>query len=333
MSRSKLFLHIGSPKTGSTYLQATASRRRGELGETGLLYPAATERGHGHHDVAFLLSGDYPGWATPQDKPLHELGEELGAECRGHAGDILISSENFYLFPNPEALRTFVADSGLAADRDICIIVYLRRQDQMLVSWYNQMVKALGEDRPFEAVLPEIRELGDYPARLAVWAQTFGEDAIVARNFDAAVSAPGGLWTDFLRVMGRELDAPGEEPGENGVNISLSRDLLEVQRIINRLPVSIEEKRAFHKTLMDLTAKGGAHFNDAPLLSNSERRSLFESYADSNARLSTSYTRDQPGFDTDDLDAPDGPGYPGLSNDTTVAVLAWLVLNGGSGDS
>lgn len=327
MSPSRLFIHIGAPKTGSTYLQATASRLRDELKATGLLYPAATERGHGHHDVAFLLGGGYPSWAIPQEKGLAELGAELAGECRSHDGDILISSEDFYLFPNPEALRSFVDDHGLARGRDISVIVYLRRQDEFLVSWYNQMVKALGEDRAFADVLPEIRGLGDYPARLEVWADTFGGRAIIARNYGAAVSAPGGLWGDFLGVMGRQPIPAADDGAEAGINISLSRDLLEVQRVINRLPVAIEKKRAFHKTLMELTAAGGAGFSDVPLISNSERRTLLAEYAGSNERLIAGFFRGQPDFDTTEIAGPDGPPYDGLSTETAITVLSWLILD------
>ncbi|HVX35469.1 MAG TPA: hypothetical protein VHC71_04540, partial [Hyphomicrobium sp.] len=60
MAESSCYIHIGAPKTGSTFLQRVFYDNRGELRTRGLLYPEANIRGFGHHDIAFLIAGGYP---------------------------------------------------------------------------------------------------------------------------------------------------------------------------------------------------------------------------------------------------------------------------------
>ena len=145
-SKPHCFVHIGAPKTGSTAIQRFLFENREALRERAMLYPDANLRGYGHHDLAFLLSGGYPAWAIPQPKPLAEIAAELRAAGADHGGSIVLSSENFYLFPAPTALRALLNSTGASIGRQIGIIVYVRRQDDAHESWYNQTVKAQGGD-------------------------------------------------------------------------------------------------------------------------------------------------------------------------------------------
>src|SRR5262249_54363877 len=99
------YVHIGAPKTGSTFLQQVVHDNRAALRPRGLLSPEVSLRGFGHHDLAFLLAGGYPEWATPQPRTLAELAAELDEATQGHAGPVLLSSEDFYLCPAPQRLR------------------------------------------------------------------------------------------------------------------------------------------------------------------------------------------------------------------------------------
>ena len=50
-----VYLHVGAPKTGTTYLQAMLHAHRDQLRTDGCLYPAS--RLWAHHDEARFLSG------------------------------------------------------------------------------------------------------------------------------------------------------------------------------------------------------------------------------------------------------------------------------------
>lgn len=323
-------VHIGAPKTGSTAIQIFLCGNRERLAAHALLYPDVSLRGYGHHDLAFLLGGGYPDWATPQDRPLSELAATLREAVRtSGAGRVLLSSENFYLYPEPAALRHLLQTAGLAAEDRVSILCYLRRQDEAHVSWYNQTVKAQGNAAGFDASVRRDHGLWDYAARLAPWRAEFGTQAVWLRDYAAAVA---DVRVDFLQALGLPRDAfamPSVRP-----NGRLNRDLLDVQRLINRLPLAIPRKRRYHKSLIALTeATAGRNvFDDPPFLSPDKRAALLADYAAGNRMVARTY------LGRDELFAPPAgasaqplPTATGARRGLTPAKLAtvvrWLVTH------
>ena len=143
-SNPRFIIHLGAPKTGSTALQKILTEHREAFMHAGLLYPQTALRGFGHHDIAFLLDGGFPDWAKPIDCRLEDFCRDLRSEINTFEGDVLLSSENFYLFPQPQALFDFLQQLGISQRFEIVLINYIRRQDEAVLSWYNQRVKAQG---------------------------------------------------------------------------------------------------------------------------------------------------------------------------------------------
>lgn len=322
------FVHIGAPKTGSTFLQKTLAENQEVLLESGLLYPPATLRGFGHHDIAFLLSGGYPDWATPQPKSLEQLQAEFAEDIAGHDGDVLLSSEDFYLFPAPDRLAAFLEATGASAGRDVKIVVYLRRQDELQEAWYNQRVKAMGETRQIAEVLSESAPLWDFGAQLRPWADAFGEDAIRVRRYRSVGQTAPTLLEDFLAA----LERPGAElaVADAPVNVRENRDILEFQRRLNRLPLTPQEKRRFHRQLMTLSERTAALdlFDQRPLLDEAQRAAILEGYAESNAEAARRYLGEATLFDRGSAavaaSAPPG-AEEGLTADKLVYILGWIL--------
>jgi hypothetical protein len=326
------FVHIGAPKTGSTFLQKTLADSRPRLLQRGLIYPSSSLRGFGHHDIAFLLSGGYPAWATPQDKPLHQLETELAEELAGHDGDVLISSEDFYLFPEPARLTEFLAATGASAGRRIRIVVYVRRQDELQEAWYNQRVKAMGETRPIQDVLEESAPLWDYTAQLAPWTEALGREAMLVRRYRPVDAPAPGLLADFLSVLG--LADLGLTAEEGKVNPRENRDILEFQRRLNQLPLTPQQKRRFHKQLMALSERTATLdlFDQRPLLDADQRRSIVAHYRQSNVEAARLYLGEAELFDDTAADGPMASpplAGEGLTADKLIHILGWILASDG----
>jgi hypothetical protein len=297
------------------------------LARAGVLYPQVSLRGFGHHDLAFLLAGGYPDWATPQDRSLHDLGKDLAGAVESHAGSVLLSSEDFYLFPEPGRLMNFLESTGALTGRAARIVVYLRRQDEAHESWYNQRVKAQGETEGIEACVSQSYELWDYQRRLAPWAAVFGEDALIVRRYVSPAEHWHSLIDDMMQVLAIENFVAA--PHEASVNSGENRDILEFQRVLNRLPLSVQEKRRFHKELIMLSgrAKGLGLFDERPLLNLAAREELMQRYALSNAAVAERWFGGAPLFPEPPAkaSATEAVAETGLTPAKMLYILGWLL--------
>ena len=322
-------LHIGTPKTGSTAIECFLSENRARLQERGFIYPASIERGYAHHDLAFLASGGYPEWAKSQDRSLAQLLDAVQAEAADSptAGKLLLSSENFYWLADPQAVCELLATLG-HRPQQTAVVVYLRSQEQAMESWYNQLVKAMGYSGTFTDSINEFDALWDYARHLERWAAVFGHAQIIVRTYPDTVATNFDIRHDFATLLGIEPDTfrlSASRPNER-----LLRDVLEFQRIINRLPLPTVEKRRYHKQLIALSsAAGGELLQDAPLLGTTMRQRIRQRYAAGNAAVAQHYGDGNELFRLPPLDA--APGSDGddtitLGSDKLVFLLTWLLM-------
>ena len=90
--RSRVFLHVGSPKTGTTFLQQVLWSQKRRAREQGLLLPLDSFFDH------FLASLDVRGLAGRPEHPPHAQGiwRRVVEESRAWAGGtVLVSHELF----------------------------------------------------------------------------------------------------------------------------------------------------------------------------------------------------------------------------------------------
>jgi len=322
----RCLVHIGAPKTGTTFLQQLCCQNRQELLRQGILYPLTGERRAGHHDYAFLLAGKYPDWATPQPRSLDALLSDLEKEIRSaNTRDVLLSSEDFYIFHEPAELLNMLRRAGALANRQATIILYIRRQDAAHESWYNQSIKALGYHHTIDESIAAFHDLWDYDTQLKRWAGVFGDEALVVRAYEEQQLVNRTLASDFLHILGVE-EADLVIPDER-VNTGLNNDLLEIQRCINKLPLSIPEKRRFHKRMIELSqlTSGTGLFDEMPLVDASRASKILASYDAGNRSVAMKYF----GRDELFLQKPDaaagGTERVGITSEKLLLFLGWVM--------
>ncbi len=324
-------IHIGAPKTGTTALQRFLFENRSLLASQGLLYPDVSLRGYGHHDMAFLLNGQYPAWASPPPTPVDlEMIEDQLRQAAQHDGKLLLSSEDFYLFPQPEALAALLERAGIAAARRITIVVYLRRQDDAHESWYNQAIKAQGATQDVTSFVTQWRDLWDYNLQLARWSAVFGQNNMRVRLYQTSENESHGqtLFDDFFEAIGHSHELP-DYPA-TAVNTSLNRDIAEYQRLVNALPLSPVERRKFHHQLMELSTrtKGCGIFDESPFLGPQSRQQLLDEYKVSNQAVAQTYLNGAPlwaDFPETSFTTTAVEPYAGLKPEKLAMIQAWLM--------
>src|SRR6185312_6903379 len=256
---------------------------------------------------------------------------DLKTSIVGHDGSILLSSEIFYLFPAPAVLKTLLEKTGALSGRRPRIIIYIRPQDEAHESWYNQRVKAQGETGPIEDSIKTFDSLWNYEHQLSLWTDVFGADALVVKRYGRSARQESSLIDDILTIVGLGDFIP--RLPRQSVNVRENRDILSFQRELNRLPLSAQEKRRFHRELMVLSerAKGRGIFDERPLLDKSDREAIMARYASGNAAVARQYFAGEPLFP--DMWKPDRGGQnssvpgveAGLTDKKLVYILGWLV--------
>jgi hypothetical protein len=245
-----LVLHIGTGKTGTTSIQTFLHRNRDRLAGRGVLYPRSPgmER---HTRVSLSLLPDHlltrtSSWPRQSAASPAELREtfqrELVAEiAQSGLGRVVLSDEALYGAPLGALRRLRELTERLA--RSVRVVVYLRRQDDHLISRYQQVVKVGETRRLAERVKAlDLSDLYDYRKRLGVWQRVVEPTSLVVRRFERASFVDGSLHQDFLDAAGVDVGADELEQVTE-LNESLDAESVEFLRLFNLFRVQNEGAR------------------------------------------------------------------------------------------
>jgi hypothetical protein len=112
------------------------------------------------------------------------------------------------------------------------VVVYLRRQDDHLVSRYQQEVKVGCIQRLEDWAERDFSSLYDYHARLRRHEELLAPTALVVRPYERTSFSDGSLHQDFLDAVGVELRADEMVQVEDR-NPSLDMEAVEFLRLLN----------------------------------------------------------------------------------------------------
>lgn len=236
-----LVVHIGTDKTGTTSIQGFLRHNRRELAARGCLVPRSPGTTRHIRVGMFIMPdddlvasqdwfrGDYGD--LPVDEFRQQFRRRIFREMREAEPTRMVLTDEA-LFPAPpvrlKRLRRF-ADRIARSTR---VVVYLRRQDDHLISLYQQHVKR-GQTQRLGAWAQQDRApFYDYHRRLSAWRDHLGPDALVARPFERSGFVGGDLVDDFIAAADLGQVATGlEKIGTR--NESLNADSVEFLRLLN----------------------------------------------------------------------------------------------------
>ena len=317
MVRPLLTLHIGAPKTGTTFLQSYCVLSHERLAENGILYPETGRENVAHHRLAWSVTPHGPSFDA--ELLFAALKDEVD---QIKPAQVLISSEVWFLDTDVERL------SDLLSWADVTVVVYLRRQDV----WFSSMIKQyIKEDRyrstsytsPTEQRDILKRHL-DYGFILDRWGECFGHDRLRTASYDR-IEKEGGLLVDFMSKLGlttyQDWPVP-TDPG--GINISLKSAELELVRLSNSIETASEGRSRWLYHLPGLADRLDTTMNEPNILPEGSGVVSFASrYADGNRIVADLYGDGRPFFGVPDQQAAHiAEGEPGLSVPDLAAVAS-----------
>jgi hypothetical protein len=237
----RVWLHVGSPKTGTTFLQDILWSGRETALEHGILLPLNDFHDH------YLASVDLRQQSYLEQFPPRAIGiwERLAEESRAWRGDVLVSHELF-AGATAEQARTAVRSFG---DAEVHVIVTARDLERQIPAEWQEHIKHRST-ATFAQFVHGVRTR----AEQSEWFWSVQDYADVCRRWGAelpsqnthVVTVPPGatdvrlLWTRFADLIG--LDSTRFAMPTTRANASLNAEQAELLRRVNvalgdRLPI------------------------------------------------------------------------------------------------
>jgi hypothetical protein len=273
--KRELWLHIGLPKTGTTYIQRFMYVNRVALEQAGLwLGPYLT---------------DPTGESAPFRAAVAQKG--IAAVCAalasGPEGPVLISSEQLSDMLEKPDFAHALRDAAAAHFAALRLVIFLRRQDFLKESLYSQVVKNWFAG----CILEETHYNYDHDGRLRHLEKVLGQQCVlpllyrddVRTDPAAALFAAMGLTPDpsLLNPVGRQ-------------NESLHRRKVMYLSRVPKPDPAIQDLAHFMTRVVqasDVIADDGGRF----LMSPQERRDLVARHLDGNRAVVARYGIADPG--------------------------------------
>lgn len=229
----RVFLHVGSPKTGTTFLQHILWSQRDVAREQGLLLPLGSFFDH------YLASIDVRELSYEPRYPARAIGmwTEMVEEGLRWPGNVLVSHELLAAVTAEQAV-TAVTSWG---NRDVHVVVTARDLARQIPAEWQEHVKHRSA-----TTLAEFVEHLKARTPPSAWFWTVQDYADVCRRWSSAVPVenihlvtvpPQGapleaLWNRFALVL--ELDPAAFDLDRSRTNSSLGAEQVELLRRINR---------------------------------------------------------------------------------------------------
>lgn len=232
----RIYLHIGTHKTGTTSIQQFLTRNRHLLAQQGYCYPVTKSGADAFVHHTFTASLDTYLAARKQGSELADS-EFLRVARDSGLKRLVLSSENLSWVSQPEEIiRLYTVLSKLA--EDVRVICCIRRQDRAAVSHHQQGVGNGGYAyryygggaNPFPAPDQHPWNYLDHFSRYQSWAQVLGPQQLDWRVFEPQQLVSNNLISDFCHAL--QLDPDVDYASVEGKNPSMSAP---AQRLLEQL--------------------------------------------------------------------------------------------------
>ena len=324
MEARKAIIHIGPVKTGSKTIQMFLLRNHDALKSRGILVPLFGSTGGCGNVFALPLSvlanhEELPpttfkyDWRHLSRKSLSQMSRKDSRKQLDHHLSTplpmtILTSECFCELSqdNIGHMKEYL-DSHF---QEYTIIAYLRRQPELLVSWYSQLMNA--GSLPFDASFDEYvssyfydesRNFDNYWNMLERWKNVFGRESIKPRIFDRKDMIQNDLLTDFSSVA--EIDMNGlvrVEPQQ----VSSDSETTEFMRLLGlhfpmRGDQSLPSRYHLSGMVQRLFSQSGSV---GYRLNRSQSQAILDKYRESNNAVAGEY------FGRESLFSDDVSAYP-----------------------
>ena len=240
-----VYLCIGTQKTGTTFLQEFMRRNEKALKKQGYCYPKFELgiNGMKNRNAYFLVHHSKLGnkeACQKEEAEFKRIAYSKIKELSKEFPNIVLSDENIWYGCKRKGFWTEVLNEFHNIGCEVKVVVYLRRQDQVIESLWKQRLKGMACDT---VSFSEFCERGsgwfplDYFQHCTNIAEAVGRENLTVRIYERGQfeGAEQSLLSDYLQTINVELTKDFDR-GKTGANYSLNGNFIEMKRIMNGVP-------------------------------------------------------------------------------------------------
>lgn len=307
-----IYFHIGMPKTGTTAIQYFLLRNKTKLEELSVGF-YTPETGGKRQKTAnayylfmhFMIEAKVFNF-TDRSEIVSMYYQGLREYAKGY-NRLILSEEQFW----KEGLKRkeiwqFAYDEIHKIIDEECVIhpvVYLRRQDDWILSMWKQTIVSFPFDTwTIDELMEEERTLDfcNYNEKLKDIENVFGSDTIIVRVYDRKQFKGDNILTDFLESIGIEWRDEFVF-SEQLYNPSITLDAAHALNLINTGKIVYDKPDDYLRTNLRTAAivfsklypeKASFHFMDFD-----KRKAFLDKHIDNNQAVADRYNNGKPLFD------------------------------------
>lgn len=237
-----IYLHVGTPKTGTSAIQKFLADNAPKLKTYGYDYstlPYEYERNvrkernaHFMFEKVHFENGDID---FEESEKRKQIGFQLIEKGLKEGNNVILTDESFWNGMRGKNWKKFDELVQFAKEHNaqVKVIVYLRCQEQFIYSWWRQNVKTGKTTVDWETFLSDIpkRLVLNYAMQLKHFAQYIGRENMIVRRYGTEYFVGGNIFSDFLSSIGI-FDMGDFFIRQDRVNKSIGDNFAEIKRVL-----------------------------------------------------------------------------------------------------
>lgn len=294
--KSILYVHIGGAKCGSSSIQYFLESNKDTLLQQGVVVPSIHMTSAGvcngaqlnyFQNIFINRAVNFAESKIQLKNDLVALRDKYQAVVEGRLPAIVVSAENLSCWEGYYTLFDELND-----EFDVRVIIYVRRQDDYLSSYWQQWMLKV-EDDFWAWVLGSLNNIGDWAKALEPWIKVLGDERIVVRRFSRNHFVDGDLIRDFASIIGVDSDGMqtklSRNPSFNDGVMLLASSVRDVFRDTH--------DNDFYQMVGEWAGESTYKKLPSQLMTFEQRGALLKCYEASNAEISRRFFDGEPLFD------------------------------------
>ena len=333
----KIYLHIGTEKTGTTSIQKLMQSNSTNLIEHGILYPKSLGLPNN-----IRLSNALQDYDKIDNSRIHanlikknnilafrkNLLESLKTEINeSNPYTLIISSEHLSSRINRDREIERLCQFLKHFSDDITVIVYLRRQDQFLESLYSTAIKK-GNSFTFKfPVKGKERADFHYDKMLGKWENIFGKENIIVRIFEKDKLYGNDIIEDFLHILKIPLIYNKDKVKKENTSFGMKK-LTFLRKFNKYVPAVYDKKTNLYRGDIEKTLESVEIKDEKIKISYQNKEKFMQRFSEENYKILKRYfPNNDTLFDAIETSDNDNSTQLEISTEDAIEIISkiWLI--------